>query len=146
MKQDAVEKPDAIAFGRAIPDGLSVNLLVSDMATAIAFAETVLAATIRYADDAFAIVSACGSTWMLHQDRTYRDHPMAGIVEGLDARGAGAEIRLHGRDPDAAEAAARATDHIVLAGAMDKPHGRREAFILDPDGYVWVCDIADNPA
>mgnify|MGYP001950570139 CR=1 FL=1 len=28
-------------------------------------------------------------------------------------------------------------DH-VLAGSLDKPHGLRECFIVDPEGYVWV--------
>ena len=53
----------------------------------------------------------------------------------------GAELRLHGRDPDDAEAAARALGLTVMAGAMDKPHGLREAFIIDPDGYLWVPDV-----
>ena len=28
-----------------------------------------------------------------------------------------------------------------LAEAADKPHGLREAFIFDEDGYLWVPDI-----
>ena len=79
---------------------------------------------------------------MLHADHTYRDHPLYGSLADADlVRGIGAEIRLHGRDPDAAEATARELDYTVLAGAMDKPHGLREAFILDPDGYLWVPDV-----
>jgi len=23
---------------------------------------------------------------------------------------------------------------------MDKPHGLREAYLIDPDGYIWVPD------
>ncbi len=30
---------------------------------------------------------------------------------------------------------------MVLAGAMDKPHGLREAYILDDSGYLWVPDV-----
>jgi hypothetical protein len=26
----------------------------------------------------------------------------------------------------------------VLSEAADKPHGLRESYILDPDGYCWV--------
>jgi len=59
-------------------------------------------------------------------------------VRGLEARGAGIELRLYGTDPDAAEGRAREAGAIVLAGAIDKPHGLREAYILDGDGYVWV--------
>jgi hypothetical protein len=29
----------------------------------------------------------------------------------------------------------------VLANAQDKPHGLREAFIIDADGYLWVPDM-----
>ena len=57
------------------------------------------------------------------------------------ARGVGVELRIHGRDPDEAEAAARTLGYHVLAGAMDKPHGLREAYIVDQDGYVWVPDV-----
>ena len=31
-----------------------------------------------------------------------------------------------------------ALGHHVLAEAADKPHGLRESYILDPDGYCWV--------
>ena len=55
--------------------------------------------------------------------------------------GVGAELRLHGRDPDAAEAAARRLGYEVLQGAADKPHGLREAFIVDRDGFVWAPDV-----
>ena len=30
----------------------------------------------------------------------------------------------------------------VLDGSMDKPHGLRECYIVDPDGYVWVPSTA----
>ena len=79
---------------------------------------------------------------MLHADHAYRDHPLHGSLGADLARGIGAELRLHGRDPDAAEAAARRLGYDVLDGATDKPHGLREAYILDADGYLWVPDIA----
>ena len=66
---------------------------------------------------------------------------MTGVVQGVEARGAGLEIRLYGLDPDACEARARAAGGIVLAGALDKPHGLREAYLVDPDGYVWAPGI-----
>jgi catechol 2,3-dioxygenase-like lactoylglutathione lyase family enzyme len=121
--------------------GLGVNLLVRDVARAVDFARTVLAAIVVYSDPDFAVVTASGSTWMLHADHTYSNHPLAGSLPEVVARGIGAELRLHGRDPDAAEAAARAGGHTVLAGSIDKPHGLREVFILDPDGYCWVPDV-----
>ena len=127
-------------FGRSIKPGLSINLLVADIAASTAFAKSVLAADIIYEDEDFAVVTALGSQWLLHADHSYLDHPMTGVISGVEARGAGAELRLHGRDPDEAEAAARTAGYIVLSGAIDKPHGLREAHIIDPDGYVWVAD------
>ena len=29
----------------------------------------------------------------------------------------------------------------VLVGTTDKPHGLREAYLVDADGYVWVPDV-----
>jgi hypothetical protein len=75
---------------------------------------------------------------MLHADHSYSHHPMSGIVAGTDTRGAGIEIRVYGLDPDKVEARARECGDHVLAGSLDKPHGLRECFIVDPEGYVWV--------
>ena len=135
----------APAFGRSL-EGMSVNLLVSDVAAAAAFAQTVLGAEPVYTDPDFAVMRRGATQWMLHADHTYENQPLAGFVKGIDGRGAGVEIRLHRSDPDGAEARARAAGHTVLAGAVDKPHGLREAYILDPDGYCWVVDrpLSDN--
>ena len=126
-------------YGRSLR-GLSLNLLVRDMARALAFAREVLGVEPVYADPDFAMLRHGPSEWMLHADHTYRDHPLHGSLAADDARGIGAEIRLHDTDPDAAEAAARERGDPILAGAMDKPHGLREVFILDPDGYLWAID------
>ena len=56
-------------------------------------------------------------------------------------RGAGAEFRLHGVDPDKAAAGATRRGDTVLQPPANKPHGMREAYIADPDGYIWVPDI-----
>ena len=130
-------------YGRSLR-GLSVNLLVRDMARALRFQCEVLAAEVVYADPDFAVVRGGGNgsgEWMLHADHTYLDHPLHGFVAGTEGRGAGIELRVHGRDPDDAVAAARATGFTVLAEAADKPHGLREAHILDDDGYTWVADV-----
>ena len=79
--------------------------------------------------------------WMLHADHTYQGHPLHHEIAAVTARGSGAELRLHGCDPDAATTAARANGFIVVAEPADKPHGLREAYLADPDGYVWVPDV-----
>jgi predicted enzyme related to lactoylglutathione lyase len=134
-------RPDADAFGRELAPGIGLNLLVRDIEAAARFQASVLDAVVDYWDQDFAILRARGAVWMLHHDRTYRDHPLSGIAAGAEGRGAGAELRLYGRDPDAAEAVARDLGGIVLAGSADKPHGVRESYILDPEGYCWVPTI-----
>ena len=131
-------------YGRTLT-GLSVNLLVRDITAALPFQERVLGAAVVYADPDFAVLRHGDAEWILHADHTYRDHPLHGSLTGGLHRGIGAELRLHGRDPDLAEAAARDLGAMVLAGAMDKPHGLREVFILDPDGYLWVPDVPLPP-
>lgn len=121
--------------------GLGVNLLVTSIEAARPFHLQVLAAEEVYWDPDFAVYRGYGAEWMLHADHTYADHPLSGSLTPEIPRGIGAELRLHGRDPDAAEAAARELGLTVMAGAMDKPHGLREAFIIDPDGYLWVPDV-----
>lgn len=127
-------------YGRSLT-GLGVNLLVRDIDPAVAYQKDVLGADVVYADPDFAVLTGYGSSWMLHADHTYSDHPLRGSLAPTEPRGIGIELRLHGCDPDAAEARARARDGIVLAGAMDKPHGLREAYLIDPDGYIWVPDM-----
>jgi catechol 2,3-dioxygenase-like lactoylglutathione lyase family enzyme len=120
---------------------LSVNLLVRNVAEALRFQRDVLGTKIVYADPDFAVVRFADAEWMLHADHTYGAHPFHGAAIVAPQRGAGIELRLHGCDPDAAEAAARAHGFVVLAGATDKAHGLREAYLVDGDGYVWVPDV-----
>ncbi len=134
-------RPDADAFGRALGPGLGLNLLVSDVEAAARFQARVLDAVVDYWDQDFSVLRAQGAVWMLHSDRSYRDHPLSGIATAAKGRGAGAELRLYGRDPDVAEAVARDLGGVVLAGSADKPHGVRESYILDPEGYCWVPTI-----
>ena len=130
-------------YGRSL-SGLTVNLLVRDIETALAFQREVLGAEIVYSDPDFAVLRSRDAEWMLHADHTYQDHPLYGSLSGELARGIGSELRLHGRDPDEAEQAAREHEYTVLDGASDKPHGLREAYIVDPDGYLWVPDVPSS--
>src|SRR6056297_2788275 len=115
MPEEGVGRPDPVAYGRAMAPGLSVNLLVTDIARAARWQAEVLGAQVLYRDADFAVLSANGSAWMLHHDRTYARHPLSGIAGGAEGRGAGAELRLTGCDPDRAAAAAEVAGGTVLA-------------------------------
>ena len=130
----------AADYGRSLR-ALTVNLLVKDVTAALAFHREVLGARVVYADPDFAVIAGYGAQWMLHADHTYDRHPLGAMVAGAPRRGTGIELRVHGCDPDRAEAAARALGFAVIASAADKPHGLREAFLADADGYVWVPDV-----
>ncbi len=137
----------AEAYGQSLT-GIGVNLLVRDIARSSLFARDVLGAEIVYSDKDFAVlrqgpVPAGGkrAEWMLHTDGTYHSNPLLGLLSDVSVRGVGVEIRLYHCDPDQATAQAKAHHHHVLAPAADKPHGLREAYILDPDGYCWVPSL-----
>jgi catechol 2,3-dioxygenase-like lactoylglutathione lyase family enzyme len=121
--------------------GLTLNLLVRDIARSLPFHREVLGAQVVYSDADFAVLRYGEVEWMLHADHTYLDHPLHASLSEEIPRGVGAELRLHGRDPDEAEAVARRLGFVVLAGTIDKPHGLREAYLVDADGYLWVPDI-----
>jgi len=130
----------APAYGRSLC-GLTLNLLVRDIATALPFHREVLGAEVIYSDPDFAVLRHAEAEWMLHADHTYLTHPLHATLATGETRGVGAELRLHGRDPDLAEAAARKLGYTVLASTTDKPHGLREVYLLDADGYLWVPDV-----
>jgi len=130
----SVSAPD---YGRGLR-GFGVNFLVTDVRKSADFAETVLLAKTVYWNEDFAVLRTDATEWMLHADHTYSDNPLQGFVTGVDGRGQGAEFHLYDIDPDDAEARAREAGYMVLAGCLNKPHGLRECYILDPDGYCWV--------
>ena len=136
-----MSEPSAADYGRSLK-GLGFNLLVTDVPRAVVFATEVLGATPFYHNQDFAALRWNGQDFMFHADRAYRGHPLSGVVAGLEARGAGVELRLYGCDPDRAEARAREMGFTVLAGSIDKEHGLRECIILDDEGYAWVPAVA----
>jgi catechol 2,3-dioxygenase-like lactoylglutathione lyase family enzyme len=128
-------------YGRSLK-GLGINLLVRDVARSVAFGREVLGATVAVADKDFAVLrytkGRTAAEWMLHADGTYHANPLLPLLDDSAPRGLGLEIRLYDCDPDEAVRRAEAHGHHVLQAATDKPHGLREAYILDPDGYCWV--------
>ena len=126
-------------YGKSLK-GLTLNLLVEDIERALVFQRDVLGAAVVYSDPDFAVLQGYGAEWMLHADHTYDRHPFRIATYAAGQRGAGAELRLHGCDPDKAESAAAEHGFEVMASAANKPHGVREVFLVDADGYVWVPD------
>jgi uncharacterized glyoxalase superfamily protein PhnB len=134
----------AAAYGRLLPV-LSLNLIVADVGRSVEWYREVLEAFVHYSDEDFAAIKVGGTDMMLHADHTYEGHPWHGRLASGNERGLGAEIRLMGIEPDEAEQRARAAGTEVIAGAVDKAHGWREAWIADPDGYVWAVGVATVP-
>ena len=144
----------ADAYGRSLR-GMGVNLLVREVARSVAFLTEVLALDLVYADADFAVLrygnregggqEGGGQDVILHADHTYAEHPLLALTGDGALRGAGVEMRLYGIDPDAAEARARTRGDAVFAATQDKPHGLRECYLADPDGYIWVpgCALED---
>lgn len=140
-KRDSEPWMTAPDYGRSLK-GFGVNLLVRDVARAQDFLREVLLLETVYADADFAVLRHAGHDIILHADHTYGAHPLLALTGDGAIRGAGAELRLYGLDPDAAEARALARGDTVLAESRDKPHGLRECYIADPDGYIWVPSAA----
>jgi predicted enzyme related to lactoylglutathione lyase len=124
-------------FGRSLR-GLGLNLLVRDVGATAAFLRAVFEMGLHQPTKDFAIVTYGAQVFQLHVDGTYHANPLLGLLPENPPRGAGIEIRLYDSDPDVA--AARARDHgaTLLQDPADKPHGLRECYILDGDGYAWV--------
>jgi predicted enzyme related to lactoylglutathione lyase len=132
----------APAYGQSL-QGLSINLLVRDLDRAIHFHREILQVRFLHEDRDLAIVAGYGTTWMIHADHTYDKHALHRTLAGVALRGTGLEIRLHGLDPDGAEARAREHSYAIVSPAIDQPdHGLREAHIRDGEGYIWVPDIS----
>ncbi|MDP5336355.1 MAG: VOC family protein [Paracoccaceae bacterium] len=134
MDFDSVTAPD---FGRSL-SGLGLNLLVRDVPRQARFLADVFGMQTRRINQDFAIIDYHGQFVQLHADRTYHANPLLSLLPESGPRGTGAELRLFQTDPDTAAARADAAGGMILQPPTDKPHGLREAYIMDPDGYVWV--------
>lgn len=126
-------------FGHALR-GLSVNLLVRDVAAETAFLVEVFGMQAHRLSADFAILTHAGQPFQLHSDASFGRHPLSALLPEAGPRGAGIELRLHEADPDAAATRAIQLENgMVLQAPVDKPgHGLREAVILSPSGYAWV--------
>ena len=131
------ETVSAGAFGAAL-HGLGVNILCRDVQATAQFLNTVFEMGIHRLSDDFAIVTYGEDVFQLHADATYASNPMLNLLPENPPRGAGIELRLYDTDPDVAATRAEAAGLHILQPPTDKPHGLREAYILDPDGYAWI--------
>jgi len=130
----------AAEYGRSL-SGLSLNLLVRDIERSLPFYTEVLQLTDRHHDPDFAALGRDGVRLMLHADHTYAAQPWAPRLAEPGKRGLGAEIRILGIDPDAAEKRARERGYTVLLGSKDWPHGWRDVVLEDPDGYTFAVGV-----
>ena len=129
----------ASQYGRSLR-GLTVNLIVRNMARMLEFQRLVLEAEIVYEDPDFAVFEGYGAQWMAHADHAYDHNPLEALLTLNQPRGGLVELRIHGCDPDRAEQQARQRGYQVVQASADKPHGLREAYLRDAEGYLWVPD------
>jgi predicted enzyme related to lactoylglutathione lyase len=128
-------------YGHKMPR-FTVNLLVRDVHRSLPFYKEVLGAKIHYWDTDFAALNLEGLEFMLHADHTYDHHLLYSRLRHAGPRGTGAELRVMGIDPDAAESRAKSAGTRILQHAADFPHGWRDVMLEDPDGYIWAVGVA----
>ncbi len=129
--------PDA--YARSL-NGLTINLLVHNMTRMLEFQRYVLDVETVYEDSDFAVFRGYGAQWMIHADHTYRNHPLFKLLPRYNPRGGLIELRVHGCDPDRVETQARERGYEVVQETCDRPHGLREVYVRDSEGYLWVPD------
>lgn len=124
-------------IGRSLTP-FGINLLVRNGQRTSAFLTEVLGFIQIRLGDGYGLFRLGSVLIQIHEDATYAEHPLPSLLPEAGARGAGVELRLFECDPDQAEARGRARGDMILRETLDRPHGLRECFILDPDGYCWV--------
>jgi len=130
----------AADYGRTL-SGLSVNLIVREIERSVPFYAGVLEMRRLYSDEDFAAFERDGVRLQLHADHTYARMPWAARLTDPSPRGLGAEIRILGIDPDAAEQRARDGGFTVAVPVRDWPHGWRDCVLEDPDGYTFAVGV-----
>ena len=131
------ETVGADTFGASLR-GIGINILCHDVRAKAGFLRDVFGMGVHRLSDDFAIMTYGEALFQLHSDGTYANNPLLGLVPENPPRGAGVELRLYDTDPDAAANKAEAAGGTILQPPADKPHGLRETYILDDDGYCWV--------
>ncbi len=129
-------------YGRTLT-GLTVNLIVRDVAASLPFYSEVLGLKVIYSDPDFAALEGTqGVRMMLHADHAYdRFESEVSRLAAPGKRGTGAEIRFNGLDPDQVEARARARGFTVNVPTQVFAHGWRECRLEDSNGYMFAVGL-----
>jgi catechol 2,3-dioxygenase-like lactoylglutathione lyase family enzyme len=133
-------KVSADDYGRSLK-GLTLNLLVHSIERSLPFYTEVLQFTDVHHDPDFAALEREGIKLTLHADHTYAAQPWAPRLAEAGRRGFGAEIRILGIEPEAAETRARERRYAVLHPTKEWPHGWRDCILEDPDGYTFAVGV-----
>jgi len=123
--------------------GLTVNLMVRDIEASLPFFTYVLGLGALYSDPDFAALEGGpGVRIMLHADHTLDHSPEeTARLSVAGKRGAGAEIRILGLDPDQVESRARERGFTVNVPVKTYPHGWRECRLEDANGYMFAIGV-----
>jgi catechol 2,3-dioxygenase-like lactoylglutathione lyase family enzyme len=123
--------------------GLTINLLVHDIAGSLPFYTDVLGLVALYSDVDFAALDGGpGVRMMLHAEHTLDHRPEeTARLSAPGKRGTGAEIRILGLDPDQVETRARMGGYTINVPAQDFPHGWRECRLEDSNGYMFAVGV-----
>jgi hypothetical protein len=70
MKRSKEPWMPAEDFGRSLPRGVGINLMVADIGAEGAFCRDCLGAMVLDHDEDFAAIELCGSVFMLHADHS----------------------------------------------------------------------------
>ena len=112
-----------------------------DIDRSLPFYTEVLGFTDVHHDPDFAALERDGIKLTLHADHTYAAQPWAPRLAEKARRGFGAEIRILGIAPEAAEKRAREAGYTVLYETKEWPHGWRDCILEDPDGYTFAVGV-----
>ncbi len=110
-------------YGALLPP-LSLNLLVRDVARAVAFYQQVFAAEVHYHDIDFGAAHVGPVEVMLHADHTHEGHPWHALLQTDTPRGVGLQLRVLGMEPDAVE-----TRRACRRGAHCGPYGGQGSWL-----------------
>lgn len=128
-------------FGRTL-EGLTLNLIVREVAKSLPFYRDMLGFEVLYSDPDFAALRGHGTTLQLHADHTWEAMPWAPWLARPGPRGLGLEVRILGVNPDVAEARARELGFRVHLSTRDSAGiGWRECYLEDFDGYVFAVGV-----